>query len=153
MSTEGGNAATLVALPWPAQAYLHMLPVDWRDELLAMPDRAATATVYALQSAGELLCGGVVWHARHAGTSALEDAHATLFDANWHYIGFLWVPVHLRGRGHGARWLALLPAVHRAAGFWLTVESQGLIDFYRACGFALQSSDDGEEWLLQRACQ
>ena len=137
-----------------ARSFFAFLPPDWRAEIV--PHWSAirsSVAVYVLAEEGEILAGGMVFSSVSPDTRAYRTRAMRLFGRGCLYIGYLYVASDRRGRGLGSRWLKELFRTHPGQSYWLSVEEEGLVDYYARAGFQLQETVDlptGREWILVR---
>lgn len=144
--------------------FVAMLPDDWSEELeWWMSVHSGEPDLYgvyydsgligedALQEA-RLIGGGAVFKKSNPPESqSFEKECRIRFAEDQPYIGFLWVSPGFRGKGIGQFWLRELMELSSTTSYWLTVEDQGLIEFYEKAGFKLVKKfkgEEGPEWLL-----
>lgn len=138
-------------LPDPSE-FLALLPGDWRDPLEQwMRHHPGEPRFHVLRDDGKLLAGGALFNSVPPEMHAFEAQARDWLERGFGYLGFIWVIPSHRGQGLGSRWLLEMLASGLRAGYWLTVEEEKLVEFYRRCGFRSLGEipgDSGPEWLL-----
>jgi hypothetical protein len=133
------------------EQFFNILPEDWR--VLIAPyweDYKNSAKIYVLKENEEVVAGGLVFSKSLPDMSDFEKSVQYLFSEGYFYIGFIWVPTHLRNRQLASQWLTLLKKQDPTQKYWLTIEEEWLKHFYEKNGFDLiEESNDAanKEWL------
>lgn len=132
--------------------FFKFLPKDWRESiephwLLYKHD----TKIYGLFLNNELVAGGMVFSQCSPDMlyDELEANH--WFEKGYLYLGYVFVKENMRGQSLGSIWLHNIQEIDAKAKYWLTVEEEGLIDFYKKNDFKLKKSlqnNGSTEWLL-----
>lgn len=134
------------------EVFFSILPEDWRASIVpCWPAYRDTARIFVLKSDEGLLGGGIVFATVSPDTQAYRSEAQSWFDRGYLYIGFLWIVEAHRGKQLGARWLEALKAQFPNKKFWLAIEEEGLMAFYRRNGFEVAKmveTGEGREWVM-----
>ncbi len=137
--------------------FFNALPEDWQEGIVPFwQDYKHTAKIYVLESAGEVLGGGIVFSTVSPDTqpSYYEEAQRW-FDQGYLYIGFLWFSEQHRGKQLGSKWLHHLYDLLPDQNFWLAIDDFKLSAFYQRNGFQLIHKlelEESNEWILSMEC-
>ncbi len=132
--------------------FFSLLPSSWLEGLLEVwKDYRLKSEIFVLVKDSEIVTGGLVVK------GIPEDMQHFLQEAlfwagkGYLYIGYLWVVEDHRNKDLGSKWLQELKKWYPEKKFWLSIEEEGLKNFYIKNGFRLvkelQNGDD-HEWIL-----
>lgn len=132
--------------------FFQLLPTDWRNSIVPFwNDYADTSRIYILYHKNKLIAGGITFNTCSPDMLYDESEAKKWFDQNFIYLGFIWVIEEYRNKKIGSMWLRELIKKYPTQKFWLTVDEENLISFYKKNGFELiktLKNDDDNEWLL-----
>ncbi|MFI8606475.1 GNAT family N-acetyltransferase [Cellulophaga baltica] len=133
--------------------FFDMLPLDWQDALKLVWDKVSgTSDIVVLKEEGAILAGGIIFKEMTADMQLFKKEAEELLASNSYYIGYLWVIEARRGENLGSLWLQLIQQQYSNNSFWLTIEEEGLKQFYEKNGFSLfleKENNTEKEWLLK----
>lgn len=135
------------------ERFFNTLPPDWQAGIVPYwSEYKHTARIFVLESATEVLGGGIVFSTLSPDTQPAYAAEAQQwFDEGYLYIGFLWIGEQHRDQQLGSAWLQSVYHVLPKQKFWLSIEEHRLASFYIRNGFELKHSlqlADSQEWIL-----
>ncbi|KGK29331.1 GNAT family N-acetyltransferase [Cellulophaga baltica 4] len=137
----------------PPGAFIDMLPLDWQDALKVVWSKlSGTSEIVVLKEEGAILAGGIIFKEMTADMQLFKEVAEELLASNSYYIGYLWVIEARRGENLGSLWLQKIRQEYPSNSFWLTIEEEGLKQFYEKNGFHLfleKESNGEKEWLLK----
>lgn len=135
-----------------AETFFPILSESWQENIVPYWDQyKGNANIYGLFDGANLMAGGIVFSTCSPDMFYNPEEARNWLDKGYLYIGFLWVPEAYRGKKLGSEWLYLLIQRFPEQKFWLTVEEEDLIQFYKKNRFKLiKSLKNGEDtdWLL-----
>lgn len=135
-----------------AKTFFPILPVIWQENIVPFwEEYKQSAKIYGLFEGAALMAGGIVFSTCSPDMWYNRVEAQTWLDQGYLYIGFLWVPEVYRGKRLGSAWLKMLMQDFPEQKYWLTVEEEDLIQFYKKNHFKLiKSLKNGEDtdWLL-----
>ncbi|HUH47650.1 MAG TPA: GNAT family N-acetyltransferase [Arenibacter sp.] len=136
-----------------SQFFFKILPPDWREAIEPIwQDYREEADIYVFREGEEVVAGGIVFKATPPNRTDFEIEKGENYIRNgFHYIGFLFVAPDRRNEALGTRWLRALKNRFPEQSYWLTIEEEGLKQFYTKNGFeCVASSTDRDlpEWLF-----
>ncbi|MDX1768035.1 MAG: GNAT family N-acetyltransferase [Arenibacter troitsensis] len=143
----------LINLGHDGHRFFNILPDDWQDVIESVwDDYKDNASIYVFKEALDITAGGIVFRAAPPNMTDFEVGEWQKYvDANFHYIGFLFVDPKYRGQSLGSKWLSDLKVQFPDQSYWLTIEEEGLRTFYEKNGFRCVSKskdEDNPEWIL-----
>ena len=116
--------------------FFDLLPLDWQQSIVPhWQNIKQYATVYVLEVDKQICAGGIVFN------SSIPDIENYLkeanfwFSKNYHYIGYVWVPLEKRNNNYGSLWVQHLFSENSKQNYWLTTEEKKLRHFYEKAGF------------------
>jgi len=133
--------------------FIDMLPLDWQEALKSVWNKiSGTSEIVVLKEEGAILAGGIIFKEMTADMQLFKEEAEELLSSNSYYIGYLWVIEARRGENLGSLWLQYIQKQYANNSFWLTIEEEGLKQFYEKNGFSLyleKESNTEKEWLLK----
>jgi ribosomal protein S18 acetylase RimI-like enzyme len=136
----------------PADKFFPLLPDSWLENIVPYWEQYKLNTkIYGLFDGVNILAGGIVFSTCSPDMQYNPEEALNWLDKGYLYIGFLWVPEAYRGKKLGSEWLHLLMQRFPEQKFWLTVEEEDLIQFYKKNRFKLIKSlknDHDTDWLM-----
>lgn len=132
--------------------FFKLLPTDWHNSIVPFwDDYADSSRIYLLYHKNKLIAGGITF--KTCSPDMLYDEYEAKkwFDQGFIYLGFIWVIEEYRNKKIGSMWLKELINKFPTQKFWLTVDEENLISFYKKNGFELiktLKNEDDIEWLL-----
>lgn len=133
------------------ERFFAILPEDWQESIIPYwLQYQDTARIYTIESANEVLCGGIIFRTNPPETPYATDA-MELFQKGYLYIGFLWVSENHRGRKLGLEWVEQIRNRYPHQNFWLAIDEYWLKTFYERIGFRVIKEvvvENGTEWIL-----
>ena len=137
----------------PPGTFIDMLPLDWQDALKVVWSKlSGTSEIVVLKEEGAILAGGIIFKEMTVDMQLFKEVAEELLASNSYYIGYLWVIEARRGENLGSLWLQNIRQEYPSNSFWLTIEEEGLKQFYEKNGFHLfleKESNGEKEWLLK----
>ncbi len=135
-----------------AKTFFPVLPESWQENIVPYWDQYKHNTkIYGLFDGLKFMAGGIVFSTCSPDMWYNPEEAQTWLDQGYLYIGFLWVSEQYRGKRLGSAWLNFLKKDSPEQKYWLTVEEEDLIQFYKKHHFNLiKSLQNGEDtdWLL-----
>ena len=132
--------------------FFQLLPIDWFNGIAPFwAEYADTSNIYTLCHNDEIIGGGIVFNSCSPDMLYNELEAQKWLKNGYLYIGFIWVKEEYRNKKIGSTWLQELINKFPAQKFWLTVDEEILISFYKKNGFKLIKSLQNRadiEWLL-----
>jgi len=114
-----------------ANSFLEILPVDWQEEIVPFWENyKKTTSIYVLEENNQILAGGLIFSECPPDMEFFKIEAQEFFEKGYFYLGFLWVPEHLRNHNLGTLWLNALKQLDPNQKYWLTIEEEKLRYFY-----------------------
>ncbi len=139
------------------ERFFDILPADWQESIVPYwTDYAHTARIFVMESATEVVGGGIVFSTVSPDCQpAFRKEAQEWFDAGYLYIGFLWISEVHRDKQLGTKWLQQLYNKLPDQNFWLSIDELRLSAFYNRNGFELIKKvelDYYPEWVMSMDC-
>lgn len=136
-----------------SQFFFKILPHDWREAIEPIWEGyRKEANIYVLRDGQEIVAGGIVFNGTPPNRTDFEiEIGENYIEKGYPYIAFLYVVSHRRNEALGSRWIQALKNQFPDQAYWLTIEEEGLKQFYTKNGFeCVAASKDGDlpEWLF-----
>lgn len=134
------------------QDFFQLLPEDWFNYIAPFWDEyAETSRIFTLHNNHEIIAGGIIFNSCSPDMKYNVAESKKWLENGFLYLGYIYVKEEYRNKKIGSKWLQDLMKEFPSQKFWLTVDEENLISFYKKNGFKLIKSIKNEgnyEWLL-----